>query len=53
MGVQKPERNAARPGFSGSHHHFGATYRERQRAQGRAFHEAAPANARHRHLLPE
>jgi hypothetical protein len=53
LALAKPERNAARPGFSGRHDDLGATYRKRQSAHGRAFDEATPANVRHRHLLPE
>ena len=53
MGIEQPERNAARPGFSGCHDDLNATYRERQRTQARAFHKAASADVCHRHLLPE
>jgi len=53
MGIEQPERNAARPGLSGCHEDLGAAYRERQRPQARAFHKAASADVCHRHLLPE
>ncbi len=53
MGIEQPERNAARSGFSGGHDDFGAADRERQRTQGRAFDKAASADVCHRHLLPE
>jgi hypothetical protein len=35
------------------HDDFNAADRKSQGARGRAFHEAAPANVRHRRLLPE
>ena len=53
VAVEKPERNAAGPCFVRRHDDFNAADRKCQGARGRAFHEAAPANVRHRRLLPE
>src|ERR1700722_7916533 len=53
MGIEKPEWDATRPGFAGRHDDFCARYRNCQRTQGRALHEATPANARHCRLLPD
>jgi hypothetical protein len=53
MGIEQPEWNATRPCLVGRHDDVNATDRECQSAHGRAFHEAAPANACHGHLLPE
>ena len=52
MGIEQPERNAARPGLGGRHDDFRAAYRKRERTQGGALHKAAPADVRH-DLLPE
>ena len=53
MGVEKPERNATGPCLMGRHDDFNAADCKCQSARGRAFYKAAPANARHRCLLPE
>jgi hypothetical protein len=53
MGIKQPKRDATRPRLSGRHDDLGTPYRKCQCPECRAFHKAASADVRHRHLLPE